>query len=72
MPDGAESWTVLDSDGEVVAHWDPEKPIAYASFLKAFSEWQHVIALHDTSGRPLHVVPHQLRHSAVITPPVLA
>jgi len=43
--------------------WDPEKPMAYASFLKAFSEWQHVIALHDTSDRPLHVVPHQLRHS---------
>lgn len=45
------------------SHWDPEKPTTYASFLKAFSDWQQVIALHDMSGRPLHIVPHQLRHS---------
>lgn len=35
----------------------------YDTFRGAFSRWQERIGLHDEAGRPVHVVPHQLRHS---------
>jgi len=42
---------------------DPGLAQGYDAFLAAFTRWQHVIALHDEGGQPVHVVPHQLRHS---------
>lgn len=42
---------------------DPNLPQSYGTFMNAFSHWQQVIALHDESGQPVRVVPHQLRHS---------
>ena len=43
--------------------FDPEKPMAYYTFLKVFSDWQVLVGLHDEAGQPVHAAPHQLRHS---------
>ncbi|MEA2500697.1 MAG: hypothetical protein QOD01_808, partial [Actinomycetota bacterium] len=45
------------------ARSDPAQPQAYRPFLATFTRWQKLIGLHDEAGRPVHVVPHQLRHS---------
>jgi integrase len=45
------------------SRWDPDVPLAYDTFRRAFADWQRLIGLHDRSGRPVHAVPHQLRHS---------
>jgi integrase len=42
---------------------DPALPQGYDAFRRAFNHWQEVIGLHDVAGHPVHVVPHQLRHS---------
>lgn len=42
---------------------DPSLPQGDDAFRHAFASWQKTIGLHDESGRPVHVVPHQLRHS---------
>jgi hypothetical protein len=45
------------------ARYDPNLPQGYDAFLCAFTRWQAHIGLHDEAGQPVHVVPHQLRHS---------
>jgi integrase len=35
----------------------------YDTFRLAFANWQARITLHDEAGRPVHVTPHQLRHT---------
>jgi integrase len=42
---------------------DPSLAQGYDAFLAAFTHWQRVIGLHDETDQPVHVVPHQLRHS---------
>lgn len=51
------------------APMDPTLPQGYDALLAAFTAWQVRIGLHDEAGRPVHVVPHQLRHSFVISSP---
>ena len=43
--------------------FDPEKPMAYGTFQRAFKEWQVLVGLHDKAGKTVHAAPHQLRHS---------
>ena len=43
--------------------FDPEKPMAYATFQRAFKDWQARIGLHDEAGGLVRAAPHQLRHS---------
>lgn len=43
--------------------FDPEKPMAYATFQRAFKDWQQMVGLHDKAGEPVRAAPHQLRHS---------
>ena len=45
------------------ARSDPTLPQSYDTFRGAFTRWQERIGLHDEAGRPVHVVPHQFRHS---------
>jgi integrase len=47
---------------------DPSRPYACAVLRWAFKDWQDRIGLHDGSGRPVRVTPHQLRHTFVISP----
>ena len=42
---------------------NPSEPQGYNSFRNAFAHWQERIGLHDDNGRPVHVTPHQLRHT---------
>ncbi|MGH3576433.1 MAG: tyrosine-type recombinase/integrase [Mycobacterium sp.] len=42
---------------------DPTLPQNSDAFRCVFNRWQEIIGLHDAGGRPVHVVPHQLRHS---------
>lgn len=42
---------------------DPQQPLPYETFLRAFGAWQRRIGLHDESGRSIRVTPHQLRHT---------
>ena len=45
------------------SHSDPNRPLPYDTFRGAFGDWQRRIGLHDESGRPIRVTPHQLRHT---------
>lgn len=43
--------------------FDPDKPMAYATFQRSFKDWQARIGLHDEAGKAVQAAPHQLRHS---------
>jgi integrase len=42
---------------------DPDQPLPYETFRRAFVAWQGRIGLHDEAGRPVRVTLHQLRHT---------
>ena len=42
---------------------DPQLPVPYETFRKAFVEWQHRIGLHDENGCATSVTIHRLRHT---------
>ncbi|MEJ7800894.1 MAG: tyrosine-type recombinase/integrase [Ilumatobacter sp.] len=47
------------------AHSNPDgdRAFNYATLRQRFVRWQHAIGLHDETGRPVTVTPHQFRHT---------
>jgi integrase len=42
---------------------DADRPYSYGVLRWAFEDWQARIGLHDGTGQPVRVTPHQLRHT---------
>ncbi|WP_432489329.1 tyrosine-type recombinase/integrase [Kineococcus sp. SYSU DK018] len=38
-------------------------PLTFGGFKHAFEDWLRAVALHDQHGDPVHVTPHQFRHT---------
>ncbi len=47
------------------AHSNPDgdRAFSYATLRERFVRWQHDIGLHDETGKPVTVTPHQFRHT---------